>query len=192
MIENLKVNHFRNGEPILHVTSNNTWLNLFSGAYCVYENTPSHADTYGNLYNWYAVVDVRNIAPTGWHVPTDEEIMELEMYLGMSESETSRTGWRGTNEGSILAGRADLWTNGDLENNTEFGSSSFNTLPGGTHHGSSGTFHYMSTYCYLWSSTEDGNGGVGLRVLYYDDTTVYRSIDSGSKNYGFSIRCVKD
>ena len=36
------------------------------------------SDTYGYLYNWYAVVDDRGICPEGWHVPNDWEWNALE------------------------------------------------------------------------------------------------------------------
>ncbi|HJL63679.1 MAG TPA: FISUMP domain-containing protein, partial [Candidatus Marinimicrobia bacterium] len=53
----------------------------------------------GNLYNWYAVDDDRGVCPDGWHVPTDEEWIELEMFLGMSWEEAIGTGLdRGTDE----------------------------------------------------------------------------------------------
>ena len=129
MAENLKVTHYRNGSEIPNLTNDNDWTHTISGAYCVYDNNESNADTYGYLYNWSAVVSYRNIAPEGWHVPTDEEIKKLEMYFGMCEGSVGGSGsyvWsdgcvdnsggRGTNEGSKLAGRADLWLDGDLEN----------------------------------------------------------------------------
>jgi uncharacterized protein (TIGR02145 family) len=102
MAENLKVTHYRNGDPIPNVTDSTEWSNLATEAYCVYENDESIAETYGYLYNWYVVNDSRNIAPEGWHVPTDEEWKELEMFLGMSQSEANGTGWRGTDEGGKL------------------------------------------------------------------------------------------
>ena len=41
--------------------------------------------------------------------PSDDEIKELEMYPGMSQRKVDDTGFsRSTNEGSKLAGRADL------------------------------------------------------------------------------------
>lgn len=65
MAENLKVTHYRNGDPIPNVTSNSEWSEMSSGAYCVYDNEESNADHYGYLYNWYTVNDSRNIAPEG-------------------------------------------------------------------------------------------------------------------------------
>ena len=76
MAENLKVTHYRNGDAIQNVTDDSTWSNLYideTGAYCNYNNDANNADTYGYLYNWYAVADTRNIAPEGWHVPSYSE-----------------------------------------------------------------------------------------------------------------------
>ena len=82
MTENLKVTKYRNGEWIINVTGSNTWPALTGGAYCYYDNDFNNATFYSNLYNWYAVVDRRNIAPEGWHVPTDDDWQELVDYLG--------------------------------------------------------------------------------------------------------------
>ena len=97
MAENLKTTKYRDGTPIPLVTDSGTWENLSTGAYSYYYNDPDNVNFggdlnittlghagYGNLYNWYAV-DTGKLAPEGWHVPTDDEIKELEMYLGMSQ-----------------------------------------------------------------------------------------------------------
>jgi uncharacterized protein (TIGR02145 family) len=185
MIENLKVTHYRNGEPIPNET--NEWDNLTTGAYCVYYNIPANAEIYGNLYNWYAVDDVRGLAPEGWRVPSDEDIMELEMTLGMSENQANSTGYRGTNEGSQLAGSYDLWLDGILRNNSEFDISGFNFLPGGYRNGS---FVNLGGNGYLWSSTEYNGTQAIFRSLSSNYATVYRS--NNSKRWGFSVRCVRD
>ena len=39
----------------------------------------SNADTYGYLYNWFAVKDNRNICPENWHVPTEKDWATLIM-----------------------------------------------------------------------------------------------------------------
>ena len=190
IIENLKVTHYRNGDPIPHVTDNSTWVGLSTGAYCVYANTPANADTYGNLYNWYAVSDPRELAPDGWHVPTDEEIMELEMYLGMSESAANSIGWRGTNEGSKLAGGYDLWQSGSLRNDPEFGTSGFSFLPGGYRSGNYGSFYDLGNYGDFWSATEYNTYYAWRRTLGYYYAEVYRN--GGDKRNGYSVRCIRD
>ena len=95
MAENLKVVHYRNGDPTPKITDNAEWSTSTTGAYCNYSNVDSLADTCGSIYNWYAVCDNRNIAPEGWHVPSDDDWKELEMYLGMIQLVADSTGWRG-------------------------------------------------------------------------------------------------
>ena len=80
MTQNLKVTKYRNGETISQASTANNWKSA-NAAYCVYNNS---AAAPGLLYNWYAVNDPRNIAPEGWHVPTDEDWAVLEQTLGMS------------------------------------------------------------------------------------------------------------
>jgi len=187
MAENLKVTHYRDGTPINHVTDNSQWAHLSTGAYCAYDNSESTADIYGYLYNWFAVTDVHNIAPKGWHVPTDEEWKELEMYLGMSQSEADDTGYRGTNEGSKLAGRADLWPDCSLENDGAFGESGFSALPGGYRDSDNGTFSGIGSFATFWSSPQ---GWTWYRDLYSNYSGVYRGYGSGQD--GCSVRLIKD
>ena len=190
MAENLKVTHYRNGDAIQHETNNSSWANLSTGAYCYYNNDANNSDTYGALYNWYAVDDSRGLAPDGWHIPSDEEIMILEMELGMSYDEAHDTGFRGTNEGSKLAGNAALWNNGALENDPDFGSSGFDFLPGGYRSYYSGIFLNLGNYGYFWSATEYGTYYAWYRDLYCDYTQVCRY--NYGKQGGFSVRCLRD
>jgi uncharacterized protein (TIGR02145 family) len=55
MAENLKTTTYNNGTDIPNVTDQSAWLRLSIGAYCWYNNNESYADTFGLLYNWYAV-----------------------------------------------------------------------------------------------------------------------------------------
>lgn len=190
MAENLKVTHYRNGDSIQPVTDNSIWSGLSTGAYGVYDNTPSNAEIYGNLYNGYAVDDSRELAPEGWHVPEDDEIKDLEMHLGMSQSEADALSWRGSNEGSKLAGREDLWNGGSLENDPDFASSGFNFLPGGYRYYNNGNYYYMGNNGYFWSSSAVSNIYAWRRKLSYSVTDVYR--DYINKRDGYSVRCVRD
>jgi uncharacterized protein (TIGR02145 family) len=185
MAENLKVTHYRNGDPLQTAFPSN------SGAYCIYNNnTSDEIDTYGALYNWYAVADSRNIAPEGWHVPTDDEWQELEVALGRSPSESDSAGYRGTNEGSKLAGNADLWDSGLLENDSEFGSSGFTALPGGYRHYPSGNYYYQGHMVYFLSATEEQSDRAWCFNLHYDDSRVYRQ--THYKNHMFAVRLLRD
>ena len=191
MAENLKVTNYRDGIVISNVTDNSTWMSTLSGAYCYYFNDEGIASNYGALYNWYAVNNSHNIAPEGWHVPTDDEWKELEMYLGLSQSEADAEGFRGSNEGSKLAGNADLWNSGLLESNPEFGVSNFTALPGGQRDHNDGQYYNISNCAWFWSSTEYNSDSSWYRDLYYFYSEIGREIPL-SKNYGFSVRCVRD
>jgi uncharacterized protein (TIGR02145 family) len=191
MAENLKVTHYRNGDSIPNVTDNTAWSGLSSGALCVFDNSEINADTYGYLYNWYAVNDIRNIAPAGWHVPTDEEWKTLEKYLGMSQSEADVTGWRGTDEGGKLkeTGTAH-WSSPNIGATN---SSGYTALPGGFRY-DNGDFSSLGVNAYFWSSTGDDYDGVWiLRDLDYYSSGIYRDYyDYYYKHYGFSVRLLKD
>ena len=60
-IENAEVVTYRDGTPIPQVTDATAWSNLYTGAWCYYNND----STKGKLYNWYAIVglsaDGRNL-----------------------------------------------------------------------------------------------------------------------------------
>ncbi|MCD4663980.1 MAG: fibrobacter succinogenes major paralogous domain-containing protein [Bacteroidales bacterium] len=193
MAENLRVTHYRNGDEIQKVTTLSYWENLTTGAYSIYNNYYPYIETngFGNLYNWYAVDDPRGLAPEGWHIPTDEEIMELEMALGMSESDANKSysSSRGTNEGSKLAGDSYYWTNGDLENDPDFGSSGFDLLPSGIFYIGFG-YAWINDRGVLWSSSEINDNSACYRSFIYSETYIYRAFYT--KKSGFSVRCVKD
>ena len=188
MAENLKVTHYRNGDPIPNVTENSDWISLSTGAYCSYDNNPVNSETYGFLYNWYAVGDDRNIAPTGWHVATDQEWKELEMYLGMSQSEADRSGWRGTNEGGKLKEEGTIhW---ESPNNGATNESGFTALPAGARSQYTGEFHTLYTVTPFWTA-DDVSDRAWNRALYNLNTTISRNANNSKLN-GFSVRCVKD
>ncbi len=172
MAENLKVRHYRNGEPIT-----NYW------AY-------GDVVTYGFLYDWYAISDSSNIAPEGWHVPTDEDWVELEMSLGMSQSEVNKTdaGWRGTDEGGKL--KETGYSHWADPNTGATNISGFFALPGGCRHGQYGTFDYLGTDAYFWSATESQKSWALARSLYHNKSEILYY--SQLKSWGLSVRLVRD
>ncbi len=192
MAENLKTTHYRDGTPIDHVTDVTGWVGLEAtetGAYCAFDNDPSNIATYGLLYNGYAVDDPHGLAPEGWHIPTDEEWQVLEIYLGMDPLDAAASDWRGTNEGSKMAGGYDLWLGHNLRNDAAFGESGLDLLPAG-YRGRTGWFSYMSINSYCWSSSSYSTPSAWTHGLAYSTSDVARYYIS--KRDGFSIRCVRD
>jgi len=155
------------------------------GSWC-YDDKESNCNTYGRLYNWETA---KKVCPDGWHLPTDEEWKELEMYLGMSQADVDNQGWRGINEGSKLAGNKNLWQDGILENDAEFGTSGFTALPGGLRYHYS-SFRVIGNKGELWSATEYNTDRAWYRSLRCYYSSVYRFYYY--KECGFSVRCVRD
>ncbi len=113
----------------------------------------------------------------------------FEMSLGMSQSQADKYDWRGTNEGSKLAGNGNLWINGDLKNNSQFGTSGFTALPGGYRY-RSGLFGSVGYSDGWWSATEDDSRYAYRRCLICSFSYVGRGCYV--KEVGFSVRCVRD
>jgi len=188
MMENLKVTHYRNGDPILYEPDDYSWTAITIGAYCEYNNDVAYGDAYGRLYNWYAVGDSRNIAPEGWHVPTDDEWKQLEMYLGMSQATADGTLWRGVNEGGKLKETGTMhWLDPNYAATNVYG---FTALPGGSRHYMTGYFSFLGAGSPFWLATEYDGGSAWMRNLANNHGDIYRNYTS--KSQGFAVRCVKD
>jgi uncharacterized protein (TIGR02145 family) len=174
MTENLKVKHYSNGEEIPNITDSAKWSNLTTGAYCDYNNDTNMAETYGRLYNWYTIQDMRGIAPMGWHVPTVAEWDALADYLGDKDSAGGKlkswVGWNNPNEGA---------------NNI----TGFTALPGGSRD-SCGRFKYIKEFGFWWSSTERNTWYASGRGLFSSFSDFGPSFDF--KTGGWSVRCIKD
>jgi len=87
MSRNLDVSCFRNGEEIPEARSAEEWRRAAEEgcpAWCYYDNDPENGKIYGKLYNWYAVVDPRGLAPEGWRIPTVRDFEVLKEYIGGS------------------------------------------------------------------------------------------------------------
>jgi len=179
MVENLKVTHYRNGDPIPNITDNALWAALRDGAYCNYNNTinSNTIATYGRLYNWFTVADSRNIAPTGWHVPSHAEWITLtttllgELVAGGKMKETGTTHWRSPNTSA---------TN----------ESGFTALPSGYRYSRDGSFRNLDFGSYWWNSTAHSDTEAWDRCLKSNDTICYAGFDT--RQEGFSLRLIKD
>jgi len=176
MAENLKVTHYRNGDSISTGLTNSEWRSTSAGAYAVYDDNENHVDIYGYLYNWYAANDNKNIAPSDWHVSTDNDWQTLIGYLGGSDiagnklKEAGTTHWMSPNTGT---------TN----------ESGFTALPGGARN-NTGIYEYLGEYGIFWSPRNVPSQYGWHRLMNYDYSDVYRYEDD--KNLGYSVRCIKD
>lgn len=148
--------------------------------YC-YDDDEANCELYGGLYTWDEMMDYsqtagsRGICPEGWHIPSDEDVKQLEIALGMPSSKADLdNSWRGSNEGEQLK---------------TGGSSGFNMkMSGGKQ--STATFFNVSTYGYFYTSTASGSNA-WRRCVNTSSKQVGR-YNTYTKNYALSVRCVKD
>jgi uncharacterized protein (TIGR02145 family) len=181
----LATDQYRNGDAIPTGLDNTTWQNTTTGAYAIYNDDPANDVTYGKLYNWYTTVDTRGLCPTGWHVPSDCEWMYLEGSLGMPVADQETEGNRGTNEGGALKAT----TNWISPNTGATNESGFTGLPG-LSRSSGATYGNVINVGAWWSSTESRSINAWNRLLINVSSTVHRG--SPNKQFGFSVRCVRD
>ncbi len=177
MKQNLTTSHYRNGDPIPEITSTSLWSTITSGAWCWYNNdSVTYAAVYGKLYNWYAVNDPRGLAPEGWHVPGDQEWLELSLSLGGDLVSGGKLKESGTSH----------WT---TPNTGATNSSGMSLLPGG-YRGDGGAFENIGINGIWWSSTGNVASDAYCRFLSYMNTNFF--IDDAALRSGYSVRCIRD
>lgn len=193
MAENLKTTKYNDGASIPLVTDDTEWINLTTPGYCWYANDETtYKNTYGALYNWYAV-NTDKLCPAGWHVPTDAEWTELENYLIANGYNYDGT----TSENKIAKSLASTsgWMSssdvGDVGNDQASNNSTgFSAFPGGRRN-YNGNFDTVGNNGYWWSSTETFLPTTAyFRYLsyYFSHLVSYNY----TKDYGLSVRCLRD
>ena len=137
-----------------------------------YEDSADSCVKYGKLYNWAAA---KTVCPSGWHLPYSKEWDKLMTAVGDSSTAAkklkSTIGWNDYN--------------GKSGNGTDkYG---FSALPGGYRYSN---FYRVGYDGGWWTATEfGGNFAYYRRMDHYLDN-VYEGYDY--KDYGYSVRCVKD
>jgi len=139
--------------------------------YC-YLNQEENCDTYGGLYQWDEVMQyvttegAQGICPDGWHIPTSDEISTLKLEVDNSANSLKAVGQgTGTNTSGfsvLLAGCRDLNQN----------------------------FHSLEAISVIWSST--GQGSDDAYYLWIWGSEDNFTFEDRSKNFAFSVRCLKD
>lgn len=171
MAENLKVTHYRNGDAIPNVQVDSVWSKWSDTGYrCYYDNDSSgYSNLYGALYNNYAIHDVRNICPEGWHIPSFEEWNSLLSVLGDSAHQ--------------MIMLTEYWPKDANASNH----SGFNALPSGAR-GFNGDFVHFRDQEYSagwWSSHQQG-------WPYLLTRSSISNLGVCDPRIGFAIRCIKD
>jgi uncharacterized protein (TIGR02145 family) len=165
-----------------------TWmaenLDYESSGSILYNNDAANASLYGRLYSQHNAIDA---CPDGWHLPSDTEWAELELFLGMDADDNNKDWDRAEGIGGHLkATGTEIWQS---PNEGAINSVKFSALPGGMAETSS-SFIEIGKTAYFWTSTIASSGDPWYRTLYYADDYIGRL--SISKSMYMSVRCVRD
>jgi uncharacterized protein (TIGR02145 family) len=204
--ENLRTAMFENGDEIPSGVPDIAWQNA-SVPYCaVYGDDEgcnaslAHVEAcdpvisleeYGRLYNGYVITDERNVCPSGWKVPSDEDWMILEVELGMSEDDANSSGWRGSQAFDLMATYSWIANSSTYEYN----SSGFTAISAGRRDKDSGDYRDAGEMTWFWSTSMIPNGAqnqdlLWVRMLESGDSEI-RRFDSFLRP-GFSVRCLRE
>jgi len=153
-------------------------LNIETGNSKCYDNDPANCQKYGRLYDWNTA---KTACPSGWHLPSDEELETLVNFAGGSEVAgkklKAKSGW------NDYAGKIGNGTD-------DFG---FSALPGGYCNEDS-NFSAVGGYGLWWSATESNSNNAYYREIGYNGEDNAESVgwDYRNKDNSFSIRCIQN
>ncbi len=175
MAENLRVTHYRNGDPIPEIRDSSAWSSATTGAWCSYDGKQENTNAYGRIYNWHAVNDPRGLAPKGWHVATAKEWEELV---------TARGGEQTAGTALKASGKWGAHETAGTE------ASGFDALPAGARRDTDGAYVLLGQFARFWTATaSDAARAFGTALEYYDGAVRKGEV---RKANGFSVRCVRD
>jgi uncharacterized protein (TIGR02145 family) len=150
-------------------------------------------ERYGVLYNWASIISddtlnnglIQGICPCGWHIPTDEEWINLEKFLGVDLFELEGIGLRGNNFIGYQLKAKYGWNN----KGNGIDSVGFSAFPAGEVFSGMGFLHEGERATF-WTSSSGLFGSAWTRSIYCCEFGIVRI--ERDKMDGFSLRCVKD
>ena len=154
-----------------------TWfgdnLNFKSeGSFCL-EDDDNNCMAYGRLYTWDAA---RSACPSGFRLPTHEDYENLWTAAGAD-----------FNAGFLL--KTTYGWKGDTNGNDSL---KFSAMPAGNRFDDE-TYGNLAKFAFFWTS-DDSSEGIepgSARVWYLTNKSMAFGYTTKSKNFGFSVRCVK-
>ena len=182
MTRNLDVSKYNNGDPIPEVKDSAKWVLQTKGGWCYYNNSSVYGNTYGKIYNWYALTDPRGIIPKGWHLPDTTEIRTLVNFLGGYSIAGGKLKEEGTSH----------WNSPNLgATNITY----FNALPGGYRVQLNNKFIREGTMGVFWTSTLYKKTYVQDAVAWWFllvHTDKFLGLGFSTENDGLYVRCIRD
>ncbi len=185
--QNLRTTVYANGDEIPHLPGNQEWVNATEGAWVSVDNNSDFDLGFGKMYNALAVVDPRNLCPSGWRVPSDDDFKELELFLGFSPDEVHSNGGRFSGHGGEFKVTSLQYWNSPNEGASNL--NGFSAVGHGVRNALSGSFLHRKVNGAIWTSTSNGGVSYWFRSFHYWFNVVYRN--SAETNSGLAVRCIK-
>ena len=191
--QNLRVKTYTDGTPIPYVEDPVEFENLTTGAWRYVENDPSTEEKYGLLYNFYALINPRGLAPEGSRIATIKDFIHLYGFLGSALGDSDSVSEQTFQ--SIITDDPDVtWTYSSGETVIGTNTTGFNLYPSGLFRGSSSTlFGYASVF---WTSDLDLNQipykGYNTSIYFTANNYIIGGGVSAANWNGCSIRLIKE
>jgi uncharacterized protein (TIGR02145 family) len=194
MAENLNVDRFQNGDLIPEAKSNEEWEKAGKEgkpAWCYICNDNLNGFKYGKLYNYYAIIDPRGLAPIGWRISNELDWVSLEITLGFynsnikknkdffSNSMKAKKGWNFDFEA--------LKNEINLNGIDKFG---FSALPSGMREADGFFFDSGGYWWYIKNEKSKSKSYHRGIINCYDNCSYFDNWANPSS--GFSVRCLKN
>ena len=165
--------------------------------YCGYDDNDTCL-VYGGLYQWHMAVglpqtcdahtqtapcvltgDVQGICPTGWHIPSDAELVSLVSTVGSDPG------------GKLKEAGYDHWTSEECGVGA-CNTSGFTARGSGMRSYDGSTFGSFDMKAWFWSSNLVAGGSYNAWFLFMEDTSVATIRNYEQRTYGYAVRCLKD
>ena len=197
MKENLRTDYYADGT---YISTSSSSSSTTSSCRYDYSSSSLTLEQRGYLYNWPAVMHgesssnanpsgVQGICPSGWHVPSDAEWVQLKNYVGsipdyqcsgnssyIASALASTTEWRSSNQYYCCPGNTNSSNN----------ATDFSAFPAGYWNNG---FYKSGEETDFWTSTQDSNLAK-CHFIWHDDNFLYAT--SHNQSYGHSVRCVRN
>lgn len=153
---------------------------VYVGNNLVWQNIPPFTPIiYGAIYNFFAAIDARGLAPNGWHVSTFAELTQLITDIGANTAPAM---------GIRTAAPDPYWSNpGTAPTNA----SGLNMYPSGTRL-ENGSYNYINSLFQAWSSTSYDDNNARWAGIINTDCSWAGQVSVHNKRQGKSIRLVCD
>ena len=171
-LANLGTSTFANGDVIPYYTSSSAFAGLTTPASCSINFNAANDAIYGRLYNWYAIIDTRNVCPIDWHVPANTDFVTLSTTIGGNGNTLKEIGYA-------------HWSSGG-------GTDKYNFKAVGTGYMGSSSYSHLYQSTYFWTSTETFAGAANAYTWPLIDNSASFAQSAQGKIGGFSVRCIHD